>query len=230
MKAGAQADVFHPYTGWLQFYVDEGWSAEIDTSKLTNWDKVPDNFKAIGQINGKQYFVPWDWGFTSILYNTEKFPGSTSWDALFDPQYDKHIEHVGRRPGRSDVSTYIHGWDETAITDDQLAQRSRMDGAGAAEPYLLGYPRRRLVPLIENGDVWVAYAWQGAYATLLAEGAPGGLRQSEGGPQLVGGRVRHQRQEPNTDAGAASSWMRSWAPRPATTWSTTSTTAARTAR
>ena len=62
MKAGDQADVFHPYTGWLQFYVEEGLVEEIDTTKLTNWDKVPDNFKAIGQINGKQYFIPWDWG------------------------------------------------------------------------------------------------------------------------------------------------------------------------
>ncbi len=72
MKAGDQADVFHPYTGWLQFYADEGLAAEIDTSKLTNWDKVPDSFKKIGQVNGKQYCVPYDWGFSSILYNTEK--------------------------------------------------------------------------------------------------------------------------------------------------------------
>ena len=48
MKAGDQADIFHPYTGWLQFYVDEGLVEEIDTSKLSNWDKVPDNFKMIG--------------------------------------------------------------------------------------------------------------------------------------------------------------------------------------
>ena len=52
MKAGDQADIFHPYTGWLQFYVDEGLVEEIDTSKLTNWDKVPDYFKKMGQING----------------------------------------------------------------------------------------------------------------------------------------------------------------------------------
>ena len=58
MKAGSQADVFHPYTGWLQFYVDEGLVEEIDTSKLTNWDKVPERFKALGQFDGKQYFIP----------------------------------------------------------------------------------------------------------------------------------------------------------------------------
>src|SRR3990172_5913477 len=47
IKAGDQADIFHPYTGWLQFYVDEGLVEEIDTSRLTNWDKVPDSFKKI---------------------------------------------------------------------------------------------------------------------------------------------------------------------------------------
>src|SRR5204863_72396 len=85
MKAGDKADIFHPYTGWLQFYVDEGLVQEIDTSRLTNWDKVPDYFKKIGQVNGKQYFVPWDWGFSSIIYRTDKIPeGVNSWSALLD--------------------------------------------------------------------------------------------------------------------------------------------------
>ena len=56
MKAGSQADVFHPYTGWLQFYVDEGMVEEIDTSRLANWDAVPESFKAVGRFDGKQYF------------------------------------------------------------------------------------------------------------------------------------------------------------------------------
>src|SRR5262245_22908736 len=39
MKGGNQADTFHSYTGWLNFFVDEGLAEEIDTSKLSNWDK-----------------------------------------------------------------------------------------------------------------------------------------------------------------------------------------------
>src|SRR5438105_13619568 len=66
MKAGSQADLFHQYTGWIQFDVNEGLAAEIDTTKLTNWSKVPPAFQKIGQYNGKQYCVAWDWGFTSI--------------------------------------------------------------------------------------------------------------------------------------------------------------------
>jgi spermidine/putrescine transport system substrate-binding protein len=171
MKAGSQADVFHPYTGWLQFYVDEGLVSEIDTTRLANWDKVPDYFKAVGQLNGKQYFVPFDWGFTSILYRTDKVDPVTSWSVLFDEQYDNHIAMWDDGPGAVTVSSYIHGYDETAVTDEQLqaiqaewSQQAPLNALYWASEYA------DLVPAFQSGDVWLAYAWQGAYATLLGEG------------------------------------------------------------
>jgi spermidine/putrescine transport system substrate-binding protein len=174
VKAGSQADIFHAYTGWLQFYVDEGLVEEIDTSRLANWDKVPESFKAVGRINGKQYFVPFDWGFTSILYRTDKIDGEvTSWEALFDDRYSGHISMWDDGPGAVAVSSYIHGWDETAITDEQLAQIK--DEWIAQKPLNRAYWASEyadLVPMFQSGDVWLAYSWQGAYATLLAEGMP----------------------------------------------------------
>ncbi|HEY8177239.1 MAG TPA: extracellular solute-binding protein [Candidatus Limnocylindria bacterium] len=173
MEAGSEADVFHFYTGWQQFYVDEGLVQPIDTSKLTNWDKVPDSFKAMGQIDGVQYYVPWDWGFTSILYNTEKVPEVTSWDALFNPDYDQHIAMWDDGPAAVTVSSYINGWDETAITDDQLAtiEQDWKD----QKPLNLHYwdsEYENLCPEVESGDIWVAYAWQGCYAQALYDGIP----------------------------------------------------------
>jgi spermidine/putrescine transport system substrate-binding protein len=175
MKAGSQADLFHPYTGWLQFYVDEGMAEEIDTSRLSNWDKVPDDFKAIGQINGKQYFVPWDWGFTSILYRTDKVKQPIdSWAALLDPQYKGRISMWDDGPGAVTVSSYIHGWDETQITDEQLAQIQKewTDQKKLNKFYWGAEPDLITGMKGANPQVWVAYAWQGAYATLLAEGVP----------------------------------------------------------
>ncbi len=173
MKAGDQADVFHPYTGWLQFYVDEGLAAEIDTSRLKNWDKVPDSFKKIGQINGKQYFVPWDWGFTSILYRTDKVKAPIdSWAALLDPKYKGHISMWDDGPGAVTVSSYIHGWDETKVTPDQLAQTKQEWIAQRGLNRLYWGSETDLTAAMKSGEVWVAYAWQGAYATLLADGVP----------------------------------------------------------
>lgn len=172
MKAGSQADVFHPYTGWLQFYVDEGMVEEIDTSKLANWDKVPESFKALGQFNGKQYFVPWDWGFSSILHRTDHIPTVDSWDILFDEQYAGHLSMWDDGPGAVTVSSYIHGYDETAITDEQLAAIKAEWTAQAPLNKTYWAAETDLIPLVQSDEVWAAYAWQGAYATLLAEGVP----------------------------------------------------------
>jgi spermidine/putrescine transport system substrate-binding protein len=173
MQAGSQADVFHFYTGWQQFYVDEEIVQEIDTSQLTNWDKVPDSFKELGQIDGVQYFIPWDWGFTSILYNTEQVPDVTSWDVLFNDDYAGHISMWDDGPAAVTVSSYINGWDETAITEEQLAQIE--EDWTAQKPLNLHYwdsEYENLCPEVISGDIWVAYAWQGCYATALYEGVP----------------------------------------------------------
>jgi spermidine/putrescine transport system substrate-binding protein len=175
MEGGSQADIFHFYTGWQQFYVDQGLVQEIDTSKLSNWDKVPDSFKALGQIDGKQYYVPWDWGFTSILYNTDQVDEVTSWDVLFDPQYDGHISMWNDGPAAVTVSAYVHGYDETAITDEELAA---IEAEWIAQkPLNAFYWAGEYVELCPNygpidPEIWIAYAWQGCYATSLVGGSP----------------------------------------------------------
>ncbi len=173
MKAGDQSDIFHPYSGWLQFYVDNNLVQPIDTSKLTNWSKVPDNFKKLGQINGKQYFIPWDWGYSSIMYRTDKIPGGVdSWSALLDPKYKGHISMWDDGPSAVEVSAYIHGWDETKITADQLAQIKQewIDQSKLNLFYWSGEPE--LIQGMQSGDVWIAYAWQGTYAQLKSKNVP----------------------------------------------------------
>ena len=173
IKAGDQSDLFHAYTGWLQFYVDEELADPIDTSRLSNWDKVPDSFKALGEFNGQQYFVPFDWGFSSILYRTDQVESVDSWDILMDDQYSGHISMWDDGPGAVTVSSYIHDYEETAITDEQLAaiKQEWID----QKPLNFAYwtsDQAELVPWMRDNDVWVAYSWQGAYALLLGEGVP----------------------------------------------------------
>lgn len=200
MTNGDQADIVHPYTGYLQFYVDRGLVEEIDTSKLSNWDKVPENLKKLGQINGKQYFIPWDIGYTSILYRTDKVPeGVNSWDALLDPKYKGHISMWDDGPGAVTVSSYIHGYDETNITDAQLesikqewiAQRDNNLFYWAGEP--------ELQAAMANGDVWVAYAWQGSYATLLGQGLPVAYANPKEGRNSYVGMYGIRKGTPNKD-------------------------------
>jgi spermidine/putrescine transport system substrate-binding protein len=173
MAAGDQADVFHPYTGWLQFYVEEGLVEEIDTAKLTNWDKVPQRFKELGQFDGKQYFIPYDWGFSSLLYRTDLAPDAgASWGSLLNPEYSGHISMWDDGAAAVFVAAQIHGWDPLNLSEEQFAQIEQ-EWINQREHnlfYWSGEPE--LVEAMASGDVWVAYAWQGAYAALRAQGVP----------------------------------------------------------
>ena len=200
MKAGDQSDLFHPYTGWLQFYVDEGLVSEIDTSRLTNWDSVPDSFKQVGMLNGKQYFVPFDWGFTSIMYRTDHVDSVDSWSALFDAQYDDHISMWDDGPGAVTVSSYIHGYDETAITEEQLADiQAEWTTQAALNRTYWTAEYGELDELVRSDEVWVAYSWQGAYATLLGEGVPVAYADPEEGRNSWVGVYGINADSPNYD-------------------------------
>lgn len=182
MKAGADACVFHPYTGWQHFYVNDGLVMELDTTRLVNWSQIPARFKALGQVNGKQYFIPWDWGYTSVLYRTDKIPGGVdSWSALLDPGFRGHISTWDDGPGNVTVASYIKGWDETKLTDEQLAEIERMwtEQRRLNRFYWTGEPE--LVQGMASGEIWVAYAWQGAYNTLLGQGVPVAYAQPKEG-------------------------------------------------
>ena len=171
--AGEHADIIHPYTTWLKRWVDEGLVEEIDTKRLANWSKVPDALKKIGRFNGKQYFVPWDVGFSSILYNTEKVKDPiNSWEALFNKRYKGHIFMFDDGPSAVEVYTYIHPdekhkYDEKNITTQQFADKVR-DAWIEQKELNLDYwtDEQKLVDAMADGNVWVAYAWPSAYDAL----------------------------------------------------------------
>lgn len=171
--AGSGEDIMHFYTPYLQFYVDEGLIQRIDTSKMANWDKVPAGFAESCTIDGVVYCVPWDWGFTSILYRTDMIPeGVDSWSALFDEAYAGHVSMWDDGPGAVTVAAYALGLDERNLTEEQLATIKQMwiDQRDLNLFYWTDEPE--LEAAFTSGDVWLAYAWNGAYYRLLSAGVP----------------------------------------------------------
>jgi len=171
--AGSGEDIMHLYTPYLQFYVDEGLVQPIDTSKLENWGKVPAGFAESCTIDGVVYCVPWDWGFTSILYRTDMIPeGVDSWSALFDEAYAGHVSMWDDGPGAVTVASYALGLDERNLTEEQLETIKQMwiDQRDLNLFYWTDEPS--LEAAMTSGEVWLAYAWNGAYYRLLSAGVP----------------------------------------------------------
>jgi spermidine/putrescine-binding protein len=174
LQTGFEADIVHPCSSWWKLYVDNGLVQPIDTSKLSNWPGIRAEFAKEGQFDGKQYFVPWEWGYESILVRTDKvseIPGS--WADLWDPQYAGHVALWSSGESNHAMAALALGfdpWNTTPEQDEQIKQKLI-----EIKPNLVTYwvDFTEVPLLISSGDAWVvANAWQDAYTTLIDEGIP----------------------------------------------------------
>lgn len=172
LQSGFEADLVHPCSNFWKLLVDENMVQPIDTTKLSNWNSVIKSLAKEGEFNGKQYWIPWDWGFESILVRKDlvkKVP--ESWADIWDPQYKGKI-------AINDSGEAAHIWASLALgldpwnqTDAQYAQvkQKLMDLAPSVLAYWSG--QTDLDQMLASGDVWLGVgAWNASYVSLLNQG------------------------------------------------------------
>jgi spermidine/putrescine-binding protein len=171
-KSGFSFDLVHPCSSWWQLYVDHGLVQPIDTSRLENIDSIYPDMLAMGQFDGEQYFIPWEWGYESILVRTDLAADvPDSWADLWDPQYAGHISMYDASEGAYLISAMSLGIDPYQATAEQQEQIKQhlIDLKPSLLNYWLDYTE--IIQLVAQGDVWLAsHAWNDAYGVLLEEG------------------------------------------------------------
>lgn len=173
LQSGFKADLVHPNTSWLKLYVENDLLREIDTSKLSNWSGIIPELAKLGQYNGKQYLVPWEWGYDSIIVRTDKVKEvPDSWADLWDPQYAGRVSVFDSAEVAVVYASLVLGYDPYKLTDAQLQEvkQKLID----LKPNLLGYwtDYTELNQQIASGEVWVATAWPDAYVASTQAGVP----------------------------------------------------------
>lgn len=173
VQSGFQFDLVHPCSSWWGLYVEQGLVQPIDTSRLSNWDGVYPELAAQGQFDGKQYFIPWDWGYESITVRTDLVPEiPNSWNDLWDPQYAGHVSIYDSAESAFVLAATALGIDPYHTTADQEQQIK--DKLIELKPNLLTYwgDYTEIDQLLAQGDVWLGgNTWNDAYAYLVDEGA-----------------------------------------------------------
>lgn len=174
LQTGFKADIVHPCSSWWQLYVDAGLVQPIDTSRLSNWVGIRPEMAKVGQFKGQQYFVPWEWGYESILVRTDKVQNvPTSWADLWKPEYAGHVALWDSGESSISMAALSLGIDPWKATPSQLEPVK--DKLIELKPNLLTYwvDFTEVPQLISSGDAWVvANAWSDAYITLQGEGVP----------------------------------------------------------
>ncbi|HEX6387157.1 MAG TPA: extracellular solute-binding protein [Anaerolineae bacterium] len=173
LETGFEADLVHPCSNLWQLLVDAGLMQPIDTSKLSHWAGVPASLAEEGQFNGQQYFVPWDWGFESILVRTdlvEEVP--TSWADVWDPQYAGRLAINDSGEAAHVFTALALGYDDPWATTPEQDEEIRQKLLELA-PNILTYwsGQTELDQVLASGDAWLGVgAWNASYVALLEEG------------------------------------------------------------
>ena len=73
MRAGFQVDLVHPCTASIAKFKDAGLIKPIETDRIPRWGEIiPYLLDVKGvKIDGQYWFVPWDWGYSTVAYNPE---------------------------------------------------------------------------------------------------------------------------------------------------------------
>ncbi|MBC7234439.1 MAG: extracellular solute-binding protein [Chloroflexi bacterium] len=174
LQSGFVADLVHPHIGWLQIYVENDLLQPIDTSKLKNWKGIMPELAAQGQYKGKQYLVPWEWGYDSILVRTDKVKEvPDSWADIWDPQYAGHVSIYDSAEAAVIMTAVVLGYDPWNMDDQQLeAVKKKLI---ELKPNLLGYwtDYTEINQQVASGEVWLGVnTWPDAYVAVKAQGVP----------------------------------------------------------
>ncbi len=171
-QSGFSFDVVHPCSSWWGLYVEMGLVLPLDTSRIPNFDLLYPELAAMGQFDGEQYFIPYDWGYESILVRTDLVEDvPDSWADLWDPQYQGHVSIFDSAEVGFMVAAVVLGIDpyNPSEADIEAIKALLVD----LKPNLLKYwtDYTEINQLVAQGDVWLASnTWNDAFAVLYEEG------------------------------------------------------------
>jgi spermidine/putrescine-binding protein len=169
-------DIMHPCHENIKDYVDRGLVQPWDTSLLASFGELNPYLTEKAMYQGQHYMIPWDWGYASVLYRTDKIDpaDATGWELFWNQKYSGKISVWDGSASNFEYTALMLGFPEMDnMTTDQLNQ--------AKEKLIQQKPLNKfywkseygaggMQPAFKSGDIWITYSWQDAYAIMQGDG------------------------------------------------------------
>src|SRR5690606_2248034 len=82
----------HPCLAYTKNWLDADLLQPWDISEIPDFDIIPPSLFQAAVFDDKVYGIPWDWGFTSLVFRGDRVdPKEMSWNLLLDERYKGRI-------------------------------------------------------------------------------------------------------------------------------------------
>ena len=179
MRAGFKADIAHPCSQSVVKWREAGLLQPLDTSKIAGWKDLNPGIMAMKDLattaDGKAWFMPFDWGNTSLLYRTDKVTAdeAQSLKIFADPKFKGRVtigDNVDDAYALASLVIGLKDW--TKLTDEQFKQASAFLRDVHKNIRFYWTDDTDLNQAFTGNEVDLVWGWNETYVTLKGQDQP----------------------------------------------------------
>ena len=166
-NGGGGYDIFFPASTEIPSLIERGLMQPLDHSLMPNIVNLGAEWANPGYDPANAHSIPYMWWTTGVAYDTAKVHETlTSWNALWDEKYKKHIAVLDDQREAFAAALFLLGKDPNTTNDADL------DAALALlqeqKPLVRVYTTDD-IGVLSTGDAWVAHAWGSDVYQIVTE-------------------------------------------------------------
>lgn len=167
-------DIMHPYHESIPDYISRGLVQPWDTSLLPSFSQLNPYLVDAAKHNGKQYLIPWDWGYGSLTYRTDHIDpaDATGWELAWNPKYAGKISLWTGASTAFEIAALKLGYpnmDNMTSSELQNAKAALIQQKPLNKFYW-DSEYGQMQPAFKSGSIWIAYSWQDTLVSMQAAG------------------------------------------------------------
>jgi spermidine/putrescine transport system substrate-binding protein len=161
LQSGAAGyDVIVPSDYMVAIMQKSGVLQELDFEQIPNFENVGEEFRGLSYDPENNFSVPYQWGTTGLLYNRAEIGEITSWDAIFDPEFEGRIAMIDDVRETLGAALMSLGYSINSTDEAELEEAQSL--LVEQKPLLRGYfDSTEITPLVENGDILIGHVFSG---------------------------------------------------------------------
>jgi spermidine/putrescine transport system substrate-binding protein len=168
----AQWDTAHPEIGYIQDYLNIGAIQPWDTSLIPNFDQLNPTLQERGQVDGRQYEIVTDWGYSGVIIRSDRVdPSVNSYSYLFEGDAAGHISWFDTPwiLQQAGLVLGVPGPETFDMTPEQLDECTKYCIDRKRNVYNIWVDFNAMWEDVRQGNVWAAYSWPDTFAFLHEE-------------------------------------------------------------